>query len=385
MRLLAYGRHAACPLALGETTMTTFAFGIELELAHPSIADVQRAFTARGIEGCEIKPDATPGVTAEIALPPLAPSPFAWRYVSEICDTLASIGARVSTSCGFHVHVSNAPLADGISAAAFSRRSIEQRHTAQTYIAGPEWFSDPMDAVAVRDIVARYHNAQHHVDTMHPASRRGNRYALPFTSSRFAAMQNARTVGDMAAAQGSKFCAVNVLTWTRGTIEFRQAAGTVELEKIKQWALFVTNLVRWTYDERMDRSATVTTTHTTPDRPYRAGSRLDVIWRACRQPGGAHVRDLMDATGTSAQNIRSRISEMRAAHGDEAVITHTQQENGHSYGDGIDLTRYEIRSDWTTTQHGAAAIRDNALTSIWAGLDDDAFEWWQQRIEALAA
>jgi len=365
--------------------MTHFAFGIELELSRPSIAAVQAEFARRGIEGCEVKPDATPGVTAEVVLPPLAACPFAWRYISEICEALAAVNADVSTACGMHIHVSNAPLLDRISNAAFCRKSIEQRHTDQTYISGGNWFQDPISAAEAKDIITRYQRAQLQIDQMHPASRRGNRYALPFPSARLAAITSAQTVRDMAAAQGSKFHAVNLQSWTRGTIEFRQAAGTVELEKIKQWALFVTNLVRWTHEERADRSASVTTTHTTPDRPYRAGSRLDVIWRMCRQPGGAHVRDLMNWTGTTAQNIRSRISEMRAQHGDEAIITHTQQENGAAYGDGIDLARYEIRAEWTTTEHGQTAIRDNALSSIWAGLDDDAFEWWQQRIEALAA
>lgn len=361
--------------------MAHHAFGIELEFSNVTPRQIEAAFAANSIEGMTVKTDATPGVTSEINFPPLAASPFAWRYIRGVMDALGSINADVSTACGFHVHISNAPLADGITPASFSRHSIEAAHNRQPV---PALFGEPLDAIAVRDIVQRYTVAQPLIDVMHPPSRTNNRYCQPLNTrgSRIAA---ATTIAELAAATHGKFSTVNLATWSRGTIEFRQAAGTVEFEKVEAWVLFLLNLIRWTTTERLDHSATVTTEHVTPERPYRAGSRIDVIWRACRNtPGGATVRELMTITGTTAVNIRARISEMRTQHGDEAIITHTQQANGHAYGDGDDLARYEIRERWTTTQTGAAAIRDGVMSSIWAGLDDDTFEWWQNRIEALA-
>ena len=363
--------------------MTHHAFGIELEIADAEPAAVARRMRGAGIEGLQIKTDATPGVTCEIALPPLAMGNFARSYIRSICAVLDQMGATVNRSCGMHVHISNAPLRDDISAARYSRASIEHYHRHQQHLA-TDMFADPLDAVAVRDIVERYTVAQAQIDSMHPASRTDNRYCRPL-ADRLDRIRAATTIRDLQEATWGKFSTVNVTTWQRGTIEFRQAAGTIEADKIINWVLLLLNLVRWTEAERVTTGATVEREHTTPERPYRPGSRVDVIWRACRQPGGAHVRDLMNITGTTAQNIRSRISEMRSAHGDDAVVTHTQQTNGHTYGDGIDLARYEIRDRWTTTEHGAATIRDDALASIWAGLDDDTFEWWQTRIETLAA
>ena len=363
--------------------MTHHAFGIELEIADAQPAAVTRRMRDAGIEGLQIKTDATPGVTCEIAFPPLAMGNFARAYIRSVCAVLADMGATVNRSCGMHVHISNAPLRDDVSAARFSREAIEQYHQHQTYPRG-DWYADPLDVVAVRDIVARYTAAQAQIDSMHPSSRTQNRYCRPL-ADRLGRICAATNIRELQEATWGKFSTVTVATWQRGTIEFRQAAGTIEADKIINWTLFLLNLVRWTEAERVTTGATVTREHTTPERPYRPGSRVDVIWRMCRQPGGAHVRDLMNMTGTTAQNIRSRISEMRSAHGDDAVITHTQQANGHTYGDGIDLARYEIRDRWTTTEHGAAAIRDDAIASIWAGLDDDTFEWWQTRIEALAA
>jgi len=361
--------------------MAHHAFGIELEFSNVTPRLIEAAFAQASIEGMTVKADATPTVTAEINFPPLAPCPFAWRYIRSVMDALSSIGADVNGACGFHVHISNAPLADGITPASFSRHSIEAAHNRQPV---PALFGEPLGAVAVRDIVQRYTAAQPLIDVMHPPSRTNNRYCQPLTN-RLARITAASTIAELSAATNGKFSTINLATWSRGTIEFRQAAGTTEFEKVEAWVLFLLNLIRWTTTERLDHSATVTTEHVTPERPYRAGSRIDVIWRACRNtPGGATVRELMTITGTTAVNIRARISEMRTQHGDDAIITHTQQANGHAYGDGDDLARYEIRERWTTTQTGAAAIRDGVMTSIWAGLDDDTFEWWQNRIEALA-
>lgn len=365
--------------------MARFAFGIELEVSNITHYAVQQIMRDNGIEGLDIKTDATPGVTCEIAFPPLAMSPFARSYIRQVCALLEQNGAEINTSCGMHVHISNTPLRNDLSAAAFSRKSIEERHQHQRYLTGDYWYeAEPLDAIAVRDIVERYTIAQDLINEMHPRSRTGNRYCRPL-NERLSDIRAARTIRDLQNATWGKFSTVNVATWQRGTIEFRQAAGTIEHDKIINWVRFILNLAAWTVDQRLEQGGTVETTHTTPERPYRPGSRLDVIWRACRRDGGATVRYLMDITGTSAVNIRARISEMRSAYGDEAIVTHTQQANGHSYGDGIDLARYEIRAEWTTTETNATTIRDSELASIWAGMDDDTFEWWQNRIETLAA
>ena len=44
----------------------------------------------------------------------------------------------------------------------------------------------------------------------------------------------------------------------------------------------------------------------------------------------------------SEQRVRAAVSEIRQRVGDSAVVTHTQQSNGARYGDGTDLTRYQV-------------------------------------------
>ena len=100
---------------------------------------------------------------------------------------------------------------------------------------------------------------------------------------------------------------------------------------------------------------------------------------------GATTRDIMNATGCSEQRVRAAVSEIRARVGDAAVVTHTQQANGGRYGDGTDLTRYEVLQTFETQSTGAALMPENrrGMPSIWAGLSDNLFEFWQDRIISL--
>ena len=65
--------------------------------------------------------------------------------------------------------------------------------------------------------------------------------------------------------------------------------------------------------------------------------------------GGVSTRDIMDATGCSEQRVRAAVTEIRQRVGESAVVTHTQQSNGASYGDGTDHTRYEVLTAFQTT------------------------------------
>ena len=101
----------------------TYTFGIEIETASVSIPRISNALDRAGIIGCQVKPDGTPNVDAEIVLPPLGDHPIAYNYIKTVCAVLENVGCAINTSCGLHVHISNAPL-DGLSAADFTGASI---------------------------------------------------------------------------------------------------------------------------------------------------------------------------------------------------------------------------------------------------------------------
>jgi len=102
----------------------TLTYGIEIETCRNSVSTVQSALNDNGIKGCLVKPDGTPSVDAEIVLPPIALCQVGKEYLESVCRVLSDIGCRINQSCGLHVHVSNAPLADTTHAARFNQYNV---------------------------------------------------------------------------------------------------------------------------------------------------------------------------------------------------------------------------------------------------------------------
>ncbi len=352
-------------------------FGIEIETSGASIPEIKRAFANAEINGCDVKPDGTPRVDAEIVLPPLAACDFAFDYIKKICRTLASVNARVNSACGLHVHIGNAPLNDSTHAVRFCGDSIHARENTNRYISG--CYGETMDVVEVKDLMMRYTRQQSVVNTMFPRSRTNNRYCAPLSLSR---IENANTIQQLTFG---KFTSVNLQTWSNGTIEFRQASGTIEADKIINWVKFLLNLVDHTRTNRVE-NGNRTIDHNTPEQPFRRGARVGVQYQMMRSDGGATTQEIMDATGCSEQRVRAAVSEIRNRVGDMAVVTNTQQANGASYGDGTHHTSYTVLFTYTEQGSGASLLPEHRIgnASIWAGVDDDLFEWWQDRITALA-
>jgi hypothetical protein len=349
----------------------TVSVGIEMETSGLAIRSAKRELDNAGIQGVECKPDGTPNVDCEIVLPPLAmdleqprTSQPAFQYLQRICNVIDMAGATVNTACGLHVHVSNAPLADNTHAARYTGDSILHKERTGRYLNAPCLYGEPFDAAIVKDIMLRY-----------------TEQCYTLSPERIAA---ADTISDLSGATHGKFSSINLETWSRGTIEFRQHSGTIDAVKIWNWCHFLVNLVKWTCDQRIEHGSRAIVTET-PVSPFRANSRVGVQYAMMRAIDGASTRDIMNATGCSEQRVRAAVSEIRARVGDAAVVTHTQQANGGRYGDGTDLTRYEVLQAFETQSTGATLMPENrrGMPSIWAGLSDDLFEFWQDRIISL--
>ena len=350
--------------------------GIEIETHGVSVPTVQRAFEDNGIKGCQVKPDGTPSVDAEIVLPPIVPCQTAKQYLESVCRVLNDIGCRINQSCGLHVHISNAPLSDTTHAARFTGDSIA--HTEQTNRFLSQ-HGETFDFPIVKDLKWRYERQQDLINGMFPRSRTNNRYCQPLNATKISNATNIQQLNH------GKFYVINLDTWRRGTIEFRQHSGTIEANKIWNWLLFLNNFVTWTVQNRFEHGETSTTIET-PTAPFRNGSRVGVQYTMMRSDNGATTRDIIDATGCSEQRVRAAVSEIRQRVGDNAVVTHTQQSNGARYGDGTDLTRYQVLQTIETETNGTTMLPENRIgaPSIWSGLEDDLFEWWQNRIIALS-
>ena len=353
----------------------TYTFGIEIETCGASIGRIKQALNNAEIRGCEVKPDGTPRVDAEIVLPPLAACDFAWDYIKKICRVLDMECASVNSSCGLHVHISNAPLNDDTTATQFCGESIDVKERTGRFFAN---HSEPMDFIAVQDIMRRYTRQQDAVNSMFPRSRTDNRYCSPLSTRR---IEQASTISELTFG---KFTSINLQTWSRGTIEFRQASGTIEADKIINWVKFLLNLVDHTNANRVENGNRTIVTDT-PEQPFRRGARVGVQYTMMRSDGGATTQQIMDATGCSEQRVRAAVSEIRSRVGDAAVVTNTQQANGASYGDGTAHTSYTVLFSFETTTDGATLLPAHRIgnPSIWAGLSDELFEWWHNRVLTL--
>ena len=358
-------------------------FSGEIETCGVSIPVIKEEFRQSNILGCKVVPDGTPTVDAEIVLPVYANCQTAREHLITVCDTLAQLGCRVNSRCGLHVHIGNAPLNDNVTPAQFTGTSIAYSERTGLYHTD---HADPFDAAIIKDIMVRYTRMQtsrNGINAMLPESRRSNRMCRPLNLSEVEAADT--TITDLKAATHGKFSSINLQTWSNGTVEFRQHSGTIEADKIWAWMQFLLNFVTHTLENRVT-SASRTIVTNTPDQPFRNGSRVGVQYTMMRQSGGVSTRDIMDCTGCGEQRVRAAVSEIRARVGDAAVITHTQQANGASYGSGTDHTSYEVQRTFTEHTSGVTLMPDNSIgnASIWAGIPDEAFEWWQARIVALA-
>ena len=365
--------------------------GIEIETSGVSVSVIKRAFENENIKGCDVKPDGTPNVDAEIVLPPLClfnsdgtSCQVAYEYLVSVCRVLNRLGCRINSSCGLHVHVGIYPLEVDQPSHQWTADSIAKKErTGRYYTNGLQ--SEAINAVVWYDVLYRYSRQQVLINRILPPSRTGNRYCYPTHIEAFDNLEaNNATIESVRALTRGKFSAINFETWSRGTVEFRQHSGTIEAEKIMTWCKLIRTIVNWSITDRVE-TGSGSTTEATPENPFRAGSRVGVQYSLMRRLAGATTREIMDATGCSEQRVRAAVSEIRNRIGHGAVVTNTMQANGRRYGDGTDFTSYEVLHEITVENSGAVMIPENRIgnASIWSNVDDDDFEYWQARTTEL--
>jgi len=364
--------------------------GIEIEIAGQSISTIKLAFENAGIKGCTVVHDGTPSVDAEIVLPPLcyfnldgSTCQVSIEYLNSVLRVLKRLDCRINSYCGLHVHVGIYPLDERQTASNWSTSSIQYReNTGRYYTDG--LLSDAIDAVVWFDVLYRYSRQQTAIDRLLPSSRTNNRYCYATNISAFDGLDaNNATIQSVKSLTRGKFSSINFETWRNGTVEFRQHSGTIEMEKIVYWLRFIRTLVNWSRNSRVE-TGSASNTETTPENPFRNGSRVGVQYSLMRN-GGATTREIMDATGCSEQRVRAAVSEIRNRVGHSAVVTNTMQANGARYGQGTDHTSYEVLQEITVENSGSVLMPENRIgnASIWSNICDEDFEYWQNRTRAL--
>ena len=372
------------------TSIIELIYGIELEGSlngsRYSREDIRRAINAADIKGVIVKTDATPNVDIEIVFPPLAWCEFSKHYIKKVLDILNEHGVSVNRHCGFHVHIGNAPLKDTVSPTVFCGNSAVAFDRDNNISSLSNLLGETFNAVIVKDIMQRYSSSQYQINSMFPTSRTHNSYCRTLNE-----VITGDTIEALAANTSGKFSVINLQTWSRGTIEFRQASATFEFDKIVSWVEFLLTLVAHTIDNRVELGD-ASQEFTTPEMPFRNSyERNAITYTLIRRNGGASTQEIMDATGRTDQAVRRSISEIRSrlsAQGFDAtraVIQHDQATYGNRYGSGTHLNGYEVVREYETLSTGARLMPDNRIggVSIWASISDELFSWWQERIAYL--
>ena len=343
-------------------------------------------------------PNDTP---VELVFTPTADCQLAWdKYsaASAVCDDFNAYDPNNrrhgrTRSAGHHVHVSRSALAEGVTAEEFTIASIAHMNNSRGYLRGAEWFADPMAALSVNDIVCRY--GKNYINPMLPKSRRDAYYCAVVSNRTIALLEADKTMGvdEIRASIGQgKYHAINLGTWDRNkTIEFRQGACTWNMEKSREWTRLLLNLVYSTREDRVIEGVEITvTTPTSGSDIFRANSRAAPQYDLMRTTGGATTREIISVMGGNEGDVRRRVSELRTRFTsmdlpEAAVVTHTQQAQGQSYGSGTDHTRYEVLTTYTSGQSDRMVAENRrGPSTIFAKMSDEEYEYWQDRIAALA-
>jgi len=151
------------------------------------------------------------GVNSNEVVSPILQGNDGLNSLKRLCETLNEIDAKVNRSCGLHVHIGAANMAD--------------KH----YL----------------NIIRNYQKLESLIDSFMPLSRRNNNnaYCRSLGSFDFSRCTTKRDVYDL---MNSRYYKINGHAYFRHqTIEFRQHSGTTDYTKISMWIAFLAALVKY--------------------------------------------------------------------------------------------------------------------------------------------
>ena len=348
--------------------------------------------------------DGSAKVAIEIVFPILFDHADAWNYINNILTILKENGFFVSSDCGMHLHISThkaieTDKAELIQKSINHQASLITRHedvygyqtidfNLDGFVAPSNLYQDDteMEFELVKDVMLRYSKGLNHIQKFLPSSRTNNTFCEThqMTESR---INSASSISDITFG---KFTAVNLMTFSNGTIEFRQALTTLNVDKIIVWFRFIDNLIRYSDTKRLNRISETVYNVPSSLSPYltRSNTRQELLYNELYNADGnlgLQTRQLMDTFGLTSQSIRRLISDIRNTfsnnniNADDFLITHTFTENGSSYGDGVSNTSYQvIREVNRNSTIELLPLNRIGLESIFAELDDDTFAYLHQ-------
>lgn len=163
----------------------------------------------------------------ELVSPILSEHDSSFEQIKQAVSLIKTCGGKISNRCGLHVHICAKAL------------STER----------------------IYNIVKRYHENEHHIDSFMAMSRREDNnlycksiydsFGYQFLSSEFHP-DKFINVSVLINHQNSRYCKVNLHSYrAHGTIEFRQHGGTLSSKRIIMWVRFLQEFVKYTNSDNV--------------------------------------------------------------------------------------------------------------------------------------
>ena len=227
-------RLAQARLEFIESIIASYTFGVEIECYNVIPRDLESIAAAHGLamhaeaynhttkQHYKLVSDASiRGNNGIECVTPVLRAKQGFDSLKACCESLAEAGAKVNRSTGLHIHVGSVTI------------------TTQQYV----------------NTFVNYMFLEQVIDSFMAQSRRANnnRYCRSLVYAK-ELLKNAMTKEEISLIlNNSRFHKVNPCSFTRHhTIEFRQHQGTIDYEKISNWARFCIKLVHWSADHRLN-------------------------------------------------------------------------------------------------------------------------------------
>lgn len=210
-------------------------FGIEIEAFGVTRSKVLTAIRAKGIRIEDesynhdtrgwwkiVSDSSVSGENGFEIVSPILEGQAGLEELKKVCEALTEVRAKINKSCGMHVHFDASQM--GIS--------------------------------EVKNLMLNYATYEKHIDSILPNSRRGNTntYCQSLQNDK-AKIEAATSIRELATNIGTRYRKINLKSFVRhGSIEFRQHSGTIEFEKIKNWVLFLHNLVDFSKKKKVEQN-----------------------------------------------------------------------------------------------------------------------------------
>lgn len=272
-------------------------------------------------------------------------NPKHMQEVRKLCAALQTLGCRVDSHCGLHVHVDTENL------------TVDE----------------------IKSVFSRYSKFEEQIDSFMPQNRRGDIYYARSGKGQVPNVMQAQTKIALGRVLADRFMRVNLCAIQRhGTIEFRQHSGSVNADTILNWVQFIEQFVTASKTQPSASSAVV--------RPRGRRSANVGIASGCRKVydlfmaedragrTGICLDTISARTGLAVASVKVAISQLKNKHGIRIRSVDYR---------GCLNPRMAIMNPTATLRLTTAVSRPVVRDSIWRGIDAGLQSFYMERAAEL--